>query len=615
MPTVGPLYATTASGHGTAANATGAPNGTEATVGTSTPLTVGGFGIQSAIGSQPASIDAVRVTVRARSATFAATITSGNYSTSIDLPPAALDNLTVTLPARTWADLANLEATITRGDTNAFVDAVWVEVDYTTAIPATPTPIAGEGKTSLTATSLHAVALPIVGEGATNLVVSYLPSGFVTLPIVGEGATSLTATNLHAAALPVVGEGTVTATVTNWHVIGLAPIVGEGRVRVDAHRLVPTIVRRPPRTIDELVAGSHRREDHVTILTGPRAGERLPLVGGDLLLDEAADVHATGRLDLPPEAWLADYLDPLATRTELAVVLAIRGDDGTRHDFQRAIVHATSMPIDVSADGGLALSVEVADRSDWVSKRGMREPYAGSGSETIMTHVLRLVALHAPWLPIGAVHDPGYRSGGDLLVGDLGEDPWRHAVQLAWSVGLRLYVDALGRLATRPVLTTSTAAARWVAGEADCLVSDMGTSRSDADVCNTLGVRWEEAKPEDAGEDWVPRAGVEWWVDTTSPLSIHSELGERVRAYAGDHSVIHNAAHALDVAVSHGLAQQGVAAPLDFAVACDPRRDVGDTIHVVRPELDVDELCRITTLRFGLGQPLMSGSMGARRIT
>ena len=488
-----------------------------------------------------------------------------------------------------------------------------MRVTYTSATPVTLTPTTGEGKTSLTATSLHAVLLPVVGEGATALVVSYLPSGFVILPVIGEGVTTLTATNVHAVSLPVIGEGVVQALVTNWHLIGLAPTVGEGAVRLSAHRLVPTIVRRPPRTLDQLIAGSHRRADHVIIRDGTRAGERLPLIGGTLTLDETDGIRATGSLQLPPIGWLIDYLDPLTTRVEVDVILAIIGDDGTTHAWRKAVVHATAMPIEVSATGGLQVQVQVADRADWISKTGMREHYAGSGATSIMTHAIRLATMRAPWLPIGDITDPGYTAGVDLLVGGVGEDPWTEAVRLAWSVGQRLYIDADGSLASQSVLMPDRTDARWVSGEAGCLISSMSTERSDADVCNALGVEWEEPRPDDADEGWTPRGGIEWWEDSDGPLGTQGPLGERARRFAGDTSVIGTPAHARDVAMSHGLSQQGVLLPLDFAVRCDPRLDIGSVVHVDRPELGVAERCRISQLTYQLGGSLMGGSMGERR--
>lgn len=625
MATTGWLYATTSSysGGGYSDPARGAPDGDIASLYLDT-LTVGGYGLQAAIGSPPTSIDMVQVRVR-MSAPFAGEsvpadaikVNGTSISPSATSLTTSLTDYTYTVPAglRTWAALGSWSVTITQAvsSTDWYVDSVGVQVTYTTTVDhpmAATIPVVSAITATIGAGRALTAATPVVSATAANLDV--LPGGLSSVVAVQSTTTATIGLLVGLAATTPTTTGT-TATLSI--LAGLsATIPVTAGTTATIGRVEIQVVRAPARTVSELLAGSHRREDHVIILTGEHAGQRLPLLGGDLTLDEAADVHATGTLHLPPEPWLRPLLDPLAARTELAVVLAVRGDDDVLHTWQRAVVHATDMPTEVSSRDGLALSVSVADRSDWVRKAGMRKPYAGLGSVSILTHALRLVADRAPWLPIGDVTDPGYRSGTDLHVGGLGEDPWKLAVQLAWSVGQRLYVDAAGQVSTRSMLPADTVDARWVAGEDGCHIDSMSTSRSDADVCNVLGVPWEEAKPDDADEDWVPRSGVAWWEDATSSLGTQGPLGERVRAYSGDSSIIHSAGHALDVAVSHGVAQQGALVPLDFAVGCDPRLDVGSTVHVSRPELGVDEACRISVLRFGLGEPLMSGSMGVRRL-
>ncbi len=621
MATTAWLYATTASGAASPTNATGAPNGTTADIAAAT-LTLGGFGIQTAIGAQPASIDSVQVAVTMRGSASSETLPAGAVKVNgVSLNPAttitsSLATYTWTVsPVPTWAALGTLSITITEGSgqTGYSVDAVGVQVTYTTSVsyPAAGTVAAVSAVTG----SAHVLA----SASGTVTAVSAVAGSAQVLPGGASGTVTAVSSVTGSAQVLAAASGTVAA---SSGVTGSAQVLASASGTVSVVSTVTgsfetveiTIIRAPARTVPQLIRGSHRREDHVVILTGEHAGETLPLVGGDLTLDDTADVHATGTLKLPPELWLRDLLDPVRARTELQVVLAIHGDDGTLHTWPKAVVHPTEEPIEVSADGGLSLSVSVADRSDWVKKAGMRGPYAGLGSLSILTHALRLIGGRAPWLPVGDIDDPGYRSGTDLLVGGLGDDPWQHAVQLAWSVGRRLYVDADGRLSTRSMLTAGSAEARWVAGEADCLVSSMNTSRSDADLCNVLGVPWEEAKPEDADDTWVPRSGVAWWEDTESTFGTQGVLGERVRAYSGDTSIVHSEAHALDLAVSHGIAQQGVLAPLDFAVGCDPRLSVGSTVAVRRPELDVDALCRIGVLRYELASPLMAGSMTERRL-
>ena len=622
MATTGWLYATTASGGTSPTNATGAPNGTTASIASWGTLSLAGFGVQAAMGgTPPTSIDNVTLSIVARDSSSGywgsgALTVNGTAVPALDaeLVTATLATYTVSLGALTWAQLGALAVDISQPYSRTrYVDSVGVQVTYTTTVDH---PMGGSIPVVSTVTGALGAAVELAGTVAATTALAatldVLPgglSGIVAATTTVTGSIQALAELSGAVGVQSGVTGALTAQV---ELSGTIPVVST--VAGVIERVEIRVIREPARTLDQLLTGSHRREDHVIILTGERAGEHLPIIGGSLTLDEAADVRATGTIQLPPEPWLAQLLDPLYARTELAVVLAVRGDDDELHTWQRAVVHPTEQPAEVSAESGLSLSVQVADRSDWVRKAGMRQPYAGAGSQSIMSHALSLVALRAPWLPIGDVTDPGYRSGTDLHVGGLGDDPWKLAVQLAWSVGQRLYVDASGYLASQATTASDDVVARWVAGERGCLVSAMSTSRSDADVCNVLGVPWEEAKPDDAADDWVPRSGVEWWVDDTSPLGVQGPLGERVRAYSGDSSVIHSAAHARDVAVSHGLAQQGALLPLDFAVRADPRLDVGSTVLVHRPEIDVAEVCRISSLQIELGGALMAGSMGERRI-
>lgn len=619
MASTGWLWATTPNSGGRRV-ITGAPDGTTFTFEVDyAGATAGGFGVQAAIGAQPTSIDSVEVALVARRLSVnSPTVVVAGQSVPVALTT-TLTQQTATLPTvPSWAALQTLTVELPQPYTSSSeytVDAVGVRVTYTTTVDH---PMSGTVAAVSDAAGSLAAERPLSGSvPAVSLV-----SGSLDVRLGGlsgvVGATSTITGTMQvlaqmAGTIPIQSavSGTVGALLgLGGQVAATTTVAGAiGRVEI-------LVVRAQARTIDQLLSGSHRREDHILILTGDRAGERLPIVGGDLLIDEAADVRATGTLTLPDLDWVGDILDPLTTRTELAVVLAVRGDDDQLHTWQHAVVHPVRMPLSVSATHGRQWSVDVADRGDWVAKTGMREHYAGAGDVRIVEHAVRLVLAHAPWLPTGTIDDPGYTSGADLMVGGVGDDPWAAAVQLAWMGGVRLHIDHEGRLSgVRIVGTPPPPSARWVADEDGCHIAEMSTDRSDADIVNALGVMWEEAKPDDAPESWTPTGGVEWWEDTHPIIGIHGVLGQRARKWAGDSSVIHTAAHALDVATSHGLTQAGVRAGIDFAVKLDPRLRVGDTIRVHRPELRLPEGDRrLIVARYQLGGPLLSGSLGAERI-
>lgn len=621
MASTGWLWATTADPSGGGRDAvTGAPNGVTFTFDVGfAGTTAGGFGVQAAIGAQPTSVDAVEVALVARRQDAGSTtVVVAGQSVPVALTT-TLAQQTVTLSTvPSWAALGTLTVGLpeaTNASAKYIVDAVGVRVTYTTTVDH---PLTGSVAVASGTAGQVIADRPLAGSTPVTATIS---ASFDVMPggLSGVQAATSTVTGTLRVLAPLAGTVPIQSAASGH--VGARFVMGGLVAATTAAagaigRVEILVVRAQARTIDQLLSGSHRREDHIIILSGDRAGERLPIVGGDLLIDEAADVRATGTLTLPDLDWVGDLLDPLTTRTELAVVLAVRGDDDQLHTWQHAVVHPVRMPLSVSATHGRQWSVDVADRGDWVAKTGMREHYAGAGDVSIVEHAVRLVLAHAPWLPTGTIDDPGYTSGADLMVGGVGDDPWAAAVQLAWMGGVRLHIDHEGRLSgVRIVGTPSPPSARWVAGENGCHIAEMSTDRSDADIVNALGVPWEEAKPDDAPESWTPTGGVEWWEDTHPVIGIHGVLGQRARKWAGDSSVIHTAAHARDVATSHGLTQAGARAGVDFAVKLDPRLRVGDTIRVRRPELRLPEGDRrLIVARYQLGGPLLSGSLGAERI-
>ena len=57
-----------------------------------------------------------------------------------------------------------------------------------------------------------------------------------------------------------------------------------------------TAILPPARTLDEVIAGSHRTLTRAVIVAGPAAGETLPVTGGGVSVDFDADVTRSGRV-------------------------------------------------------------------------------------------------------------------------------------------------------------------------------------------------------------------------------------------------------------------------------------------------------------------------------
>ena len=414
------------------------------------------------------------------------------------------------------------------------------------------------------------------------------------------GDTTITATSSMAAemtGLKPITEVTITATSTM--VASMGMVTG-----ITLHRL--------PRSIDQLITtGSAPRHDHVLITTGTHAGARLPVISCSLTLDETADVRATGTLHVAAEPWVRDLLDPRA-RTELAIITALEDDEGERHTWQLALVHPVSRPHALSATAAPTLSVQVADRAHWVKAAGMRDRRVVPAGVDIATAIAQLLASRAPWLPL-QIPPSGYTFGVDAVLGELGADPWTIAADLARSLGRILYIDQDGTACTSPVTATLAAppVAEWIEGSKQ--LSALSVDISDDDVVNVLGCAWR-AIPADGQDDADVPGGIEYWEDRSSSVRIEV-LGERVRDYGGDVSVITSAAQARTVAESAGLTLQGIAIQLAApGVRWDPRRELGDIIHIRRPELGIDLVTRLTGLGITLGAMQMDATLAERRI-
>ena len=464
------------------------------------------------------------------------------------------------------------------------------------------TGLRGLGPVTITATStLDPGVITATGPIDEALIVAV--SSVAVDPLTARGPigdTTITATSSMAAEmtdLKPITEVTIVATSTM--VASMGMVTG-----ITLHRL--------PRSIDQLITtGSAPRHDHVLITTGTHAGARLPVISCSLTLDETADVRATGTLHVAAEPWVRDLLDPRA-RTELAIITALEDDEGERHTWQLALVHPVSRPHALSATAAPTLSVQVADRAHWVKAAGMRDRRVVPAGVDIATAIAQLLASRAPWLPL-QIPPSGYTFGTDAVLGELGADPWTIAADLARSLGRILYIDQDGTARTSPVTDTLAAppVAAWVEGSRQ--LSALSVDISDDDVVNVLGCAWR-AIPEEGQEDADVPGGIEYWEDRSSSVRIEV-LGERVRDYGGDVSVITSAAQARTVAESAGLTLQGIAIQLTApGVRWDPRRELGDIIHIRRPELGVDLVTRLTGLGITLGAMQMDATLAERRI-
>ena len=379
-----------------------------------------------------------------------------------------------------------------------------------------------------------------------------------------------------------------------------------------------------PRTLAETLAGSARIITTVVFLTGPAAGQSLPVIDGEVTVDDTSRVRRTCRLTvLASSEWVPTTVThplSLAQVSEWQIVQHLTLDDGTEMSWSQGVYHLTSPAVAHDSAGAFTITLEGADRAARAKLVGMQARWVGAAGGLVVPAVEAMLAAYCPWLPLGLT-DLGHRLGGtqDMVLGEYGADLWDTAAQILTSVaGYSLHVDRDG-VAVSPLILDPLAdrvVAAWATGEGGMLGSlELGADITS--IINEVGVPWEEPRPEGADSTWVPASGVEVAVDAGSDYGTLSPVGPRRHRFQGDTSVIGSAGQAAQVATSTLVRMQGLSMTSRARVLIDPRRDAGDVVSVTDPVLGLDgALLRISGLTIPLRPDAvwMDVRFGTRRL-
>ncbi|MBK7510625.1 MAG: hypothetical protein IPI16_22290 [Comamonadaceae bacterium] len=278
-----------------------------------------------------------------------------------------------------------------------------------------------------------------------------------------------------------------------------------------------------PRTLAETLAGSARIITTVVFLTGPAAGQSLPVIDGEVTVDDTSRVRRTCRLTvLASSEWVPTTVThplSLAQVSEWQIVQHLTLDDGTEMSWSQGVYHLTSPAVAHDSAGAFTITLEGADRAARAKLVGMQARWVGAAGGLVVPAVEAMLAAYCPWLPLGLT-DLGHRLGGtqDMVLGEYGADLWDTAAQILTSVaGYSLHVDRDG-VAVSPLILDPLAdrvVAAWATGEGGMLGSlELGADITS--IINEVGVPWEEPRPEGADSTWVPASGVEVAVDASS---------------------------------------------------------------------------------------------------
>ena len=613
------------------ANAVGGPNGTFAVAtlptGSSASLTTSGYGAQAAIGAPPSSIDSVAVTVHWYTSdtggqTVTAQLVSGGtpFGTAQTLTPStdSGNSETVTFTGVTWAQLADLGvlwSVSTSAPRTVRLDAQTVVVNYTDNVKVATDSAAAVDAESVAATLTASDTATAVESAAVLVLLALTDSDSATASDSSSGITAAaastdTATGADAAAVVVTFRAVSSSDAAT--AVESAAVASESQLRP------------APRSLDETLAGSARITTTVVFLTGPAAGQSLPVIDGEVTVDDTSRVRRTCRLDvLASSEWVPTTVThplSLAQVSEWQIVQHLTLDDGTEMSWSQGVYHLTSPAVAHDSAGAFTITLEGADRAARAKLVGMQARWVGAAGGLVVPAVEAMLAAYCPWLPLGLT-DLGHRLGGtqDMVLGEYGADLWDTAAQILTSVaGYSLHVDRDG-VAVSPLILDPLAdrvVAAWATGEGGMLGSlELGADITS--IINEVGVPWEEPRPEGADSTWVPASGVEVAVDASSDYGTLSPVGPRRHRFQGDTSVIGSAGQAAQVATSTLVRMQGLSMTSRARVLIDPRRDAGDVVSVTDPVLGLDgALLRISGLTIPLRPDAvwMDVRFGTRRL-
>lgn len=314
------------------------------------------------------------------------------------------------------------------------------------------------------------------------------------------------------------------------------------------------------RSLDEVLAGSHRRLVRARLSGGPQDGADLPVTAGPMQWEYDAPVRLSGTLTV---AALDEWDDLTAgaalhpeSGTEILLAAGVVDDEGVKHWWPYGVVRPVTVAVTTAPDA-IEVTCRVLDRGGIVAHARADRPESVASGTGLLAGILAALTRIAPWLPVDLPLDEDVQATTDVVLAErAGDDVWEGCRDVARSLGRLLYVDETGTVVA-PLVTLPQAT--------DPITVPLTAWQAEIDherLVHQVAARWEEARPEDAAPDWVPEAGTVTVRDPAS-LTLPSTVPVVTRKYGGDESVLTSDTHAraaataqladfLDLAVSGG---------------------------------------------------------------
>lgn len=215
------------------------------------------------------------------------------------------------------------------------------------------------------------------------------------------------------------------------------------------HTVVPDVIASgAPRPLADLLVGSHTRLAEAMILTGPAAGQVLPIIAGTLTFEEDAPIRLSGSLTVVAvEPWTSQEVSA-ALDPRLGVELQLRhgalGDDGTPHWWPLGVVRPTRHALTRTARA-IEVTLTVDDRSGAMSRAGADRMQIIPAGFPIAAGVMSALRDRFPWLAVELSSEDDPPASSDIILAErAGDDLWGACREVMRSVGRNLHVNAVG---------------------------------------------------------------------------------------------------------------------------------------------------------------------------
>ncbi len=356
----------------------------------------------------------------------------------------------------------------------------------------------------------------------------------------------------------------------------------------------------------DAIATSHQLASQATLLEGGEPTATIPIISGNVTLDQRAAVRGRCDITLVDDGTLglvptspASALAPYGN--EVRLERGVTYPDGTAELISVGIYRLEDVDVDDGPDG-LTVRITGLDRAARVIDARFEEPYNVSAGENYATAIEDVISVAAAFTTNFA---PTTHTT-PALVAQEGDDRWAFAQRMAASIAMRLYFDGDGTLTLAP----------------DVLAGPVATlAEGDGGVLLGASRNWKRegafnrviATGENTSNDTAPVRGVATDDNPLSPTYYYGPFGKVPRFYSSP--LLTTDSQAASAAQAMLDRELGTTESVSFGSLVLPHLEPGDTVRVTRERSGIDEDHVIDSLSIPLtAEGVMSGQTRARQV-